>query len=49
MSCSGVLWLKILTFPQGFQLTLLQIASLRAFVTLWTCPQQLNSSLILPL
>lgn len=49
MSCSGVLWLKILTFPQGFQLTLFQIASLRAFVTLWTCLQQLNSSLILPL
>lgn len=49
MSCSGVLWLKILTYPQGFQLTLSQIASLRAFVTLWTCPQQLNSSLILSL
>lgn len=49
MSCSGVLWLKILTFLQGFQLTLFQIASLRAFVTLWTCPQQLNSNLILSL
>lgn len=48
MSCSGVLWLKILTFPQGAQHTLFQIASLRAFVTLWTRPQQLNCSLILP-